>query len=156
HLRERDEPRGVDDGHVAHRLARLADRHALQRGRPALVDVLVEEALAGVSFGRAQERERPLRDVRKHPLGDLLVVAREVELRQPDLGPEDAIGMRQPDARHRGLRVPAWRRRDGTLAYDLGRALVLAQPLERRMTELAVTGPFGERDLADQLGTDEV
>ena len=44
--------------------------------------------------------------------------------------------------------------RAGVFADDLRGGLVVAQPLERRRAHHAVTGPFAELDLGDQLGAD--
>ena len=52
------------------------------------------EALLLRPIRTAHERQRPARKVRQHGLADAVVVAREVELRDLQAGPDLALGMR--------------------------------------------------------------
>ena len=68
-------------------------------GRP-VADVLLVEALPVRAVRAAHERGRPVREMRQDPVGDRLVVAREVELGRARAREEDAIGVGQPHAGH--------------------------------------------------------
>src|SRR5207247_1582143 len=105
-----------------------------------------------------------------------LVVAHEVQLRGAGRRIDDAIGVAYLDARDgiaglalRFLRIlRALRTLRGSrffrgrrilrrlvqrrLARDPPRVLVRTQPVEDRVAHAALAGPFGERDLGDELG----
>ena len=79
HLRRRDERVDVVD-REHRRVARpeLCVEHA--QPRDARLGVLLEEQLAGDAIGRADQRHRPVAQVRQDALGDALVVAHERQL----------------------------------------------------------------------------
>ena len=123
---------------------RLARRHVRAEARDPVRHVrgrgLLEERLAGDAVGVAAHRERPIAQVRDDVRGDLPVVLEHVRLRDPLVGPEDLVRVRE--------RHPA------ALGDDLARGLVVSQPLEHRGAELAVVRPLDERDLAHELRLD--
>src|SRR2546426_5287797 len=47
---------------------------------------------------RSQQGERPVGDLRQHPLADLHEIARELELRNAELRPDDAVRMGDGDS----------------------------------------------------------
>ena len=58
----------------------------LDRLAHALHAVALEEMLAVDAFGAAHQADRPSRDVRQHVRRDDLVIAREIELGEADIG----------------------------------------------------------------------
>ena len=67
--------------------------------------MLLVEALARVAFGAADERQRPVDDVRQDPVGDAFVVLGQVALGEAVLGIEHAVGMREANAGDRWFRL---------------------------------------------------
>jgi hypothetical protein len=57
--------------------------------------VLLEEAGLAAALGAAHERERPARDVGQHPVGDDGEVRDQLALREPLLGEQHLVEVRQ-------------------------------------------------------------
>src|SRR5436190_3275365 len=92
HLRRRDERVDVVD-REHRRVARpeLCVEHA--QPRDARLGVLLEEQLAGDAIGRADQRHRPVAQVRQDALGDALEVAHERQLGDAGRRIDDAVGV---------------------------------------------------------------
>src|SRR5581483_9946199 len=58
--------------------------------------MLLEEALARRTVRASQEGKWPSGNVRRHPLPGCTVIVGEVLLGDADIGPIDAVGMREP------------------------------------------------------------
>ena len=144
------------------------DGHAQDRLREAGDGVPLEEALVAVTLGTADQGERPPTDVRQHPRGDLLIVARKVELGEPELGIHDPPGVADGDAADGHARSPTGRRRCGRRAGRRGRRhdwrfrllghhligrLVEPQSFEGRVPEGAAAVPVEVLDFGDKLRT---
>ncbi len=74
---------------------------AVDHGAQALLGqpgrgVLLEEALTLGAVGAAHQRERPVHDVRRHPVPDRAVIVGQILLGDADVGPIDAVGMGEP------------------------------------------------------------
>ena len=93
HLRQADDGADVVGDQVFANLGFLLDAHAAERRRRPDLRMLQEETIAVQSLRAPQERERPAGDVRHDPAGDRFVVARDVQLRQLQIGIENPIGM---------------------------------------------------------------
>ncbi len=95
HLDEREEPLGGVDGAV-----RLASRVLLHLDAPdgfrnVLVDVLLIEALFGAALRAADQGEGTVGDPGKDPVGDALVIERQIAFGHSLLGKEDLVGAAQ-------------------------------------------------------------
>jgi hypothetical protein len=108
--------------------------------------VLLEERLAERPVGIAAHREGPVAQMRHEHGRDGAVVLDQVALRDPLVGPEDLVEVRELHAAVIGL--------DGDLAVHVARRLVVAQTLEGRRAQMPVMRPFRELDLADELRLD--
>ena len=182
HLRERHETRDVVDRDGVVPALALPDREPAQRFGEPLAEFSLVEGLARQPQRTPHQAQRPLRHVRQDPVGHLLVVPRDVQLRHAAFGVHAALGVGDPHTGHG--RVGRRRRRndhgshmshvrrgtgllrrcDGAaeprprrrLAHDVRRVDVFPQPLERRMPDVPLVGPRAERDLGDELGLDPV
>ena len=112
--------------------------------------VLQEEVLALPPVGIALHRERAVLEVRHEHGRDGAVVRDEIALRDPLLGPEDLVEVRKLE--HPLALTDLVLER--LLAPDLGRALVLAEPLVRGRSQMPVVRPLAEADLAHELRLD--
>ena len=61
-------------------------------------DVALVKALFCISFGAADQRQRPSGDMSQHRVGDCFVIACEIELGYSLLGIENTVGMGQLDS----------------------------------------------------------
>jgi hypothetical protein len=103
-LRERDQAGHVVDRHVLGGVAlRLFDREAADRLWRAGEHVLLEEAGLAAPLGAAHQRERPVGDVRQHPVGDHREVRDELALGEALLGEQHLVevGQREPEGQLR-------------------------------------------------------
>ena len=112
--------------------------------------VALVEALFLGTVGTAHQRERPPREVRQDALGDAVVVAREIELRDAEARPDEALGVRDLDPMDRIVAFHFGRPLRLLLGHRLRRQ-VFAQPEERSLPQDAVVGALGERDLRHEL-----
>ena len=115
---------------------------------------------------RAHHRARTALEVDDHPFADRFEISRKIELGDglavAAVGPQRLVGFRDGDAHHLGGFVAddfadlitgfATSGHGRPLRLDLLRRLVLPQPLERGLPDVAAIGPAGELDLGDQLG----
>ena len=97
-LHQRAEARGVDHRHVGAHAAALAHVDAVDRLGLAARLVLLEEAALARAFRTAQQRERPPREMRQHPVGDRGVVVGETALGDGGVFEEDPVGMGERNA----------------------------------------------------------
>ena len=119
----------------------LADPHAPERSAPRR-GVLLEEAVALARLRGSARGSAAVRHVRQHPVGDRLVVARELALGDA-ARVEHAVGMRE---RRRPPRpVPSLPPAFGRAARRLRRARSLAHDLGRRACPRAGPGTTGWR-----------
>jgi hypothetical protein len=77
--------------------SREADVHGLEPVRMWVRDALLIEEIAVDAVGVAQHLHRPPRDVGEQLLGQLDVMADEITLREPALGEEDLVRVRDLD-----------------------------------------------------------
>src|SRR5262249_32527521 len=101
-----------------------------------------EEARLIDAVRAADERQRPPGDVRHDPLRDGLVICGHVAFRETEVGVENAIGVRESNQRPRSL--------VGSRLLRCRRA-ALDDTAERRLTDLAIVGPFAERHVCGEL-----
>ena len=159
HLRRRDQRVGACRPRAAPRARARAPGRARVRPGMLRLGMLLEEQLAGDALGRAHQRHRP---VRRGAAGS-------TRRRSRSSAPGRAWSGRSTGrSRARGCvtlmlpavppRAPRPRRRGcgprATSRVTVARRLVGAQALERRMADVAVGRPLGERDLGDELGLD--
>src|SRR5262249_22597098 len=117
------------------------------------------------SFRTTQERKGTMDNVRKNPVGDRLVIRRQVRFGDTCFGEEHAIGIAQPDriARRHSARTWPRRLRWGSrllamllrrvhclLPTDVFRLLVLPESKERGVPQNAVAGPRARLDFGDE------
>ena len=133
---------------IVRRLAlarRRRERRRPQPRRPVLRRVLLEEALALPPVGVALHRERPAAEVRDERRRDVAVVGEQVALRDPLVGPEQLVEVRQLErAAARAGSPPA---SGEPLAPDLGRRLVVPQAEVDGRAQPALVRPLGEPHL---------
>src|SRR5262245_48277156 len=102
-LHERQKPFRILDINVLAWAVLLSDRYAPQRTRCANAGVLLKKAFSrGLTFGAANETQRPIDKMWQDPSGDLCVVIRQTQLRQPGIGIENTLRMRQFHGKLRG------------------------------------------------------
>ena len=152
-------------------LAVARDRHELEEIGRTRHGMALKELLAADAIGNPDDRARASFDMAHHPRPDSLEIACEVELGHrfavTGIRPQRLLGLGDEHAHDDGLctgRLGFLRSgrcrigyrhissRRGRLGFDLGRRLVLAQPLEGRLANHAVACPACEFDLGDELG----
>ena len=177
-LHQIDEPAKVmdDDGFFGFAifLLNVSDFHRVRQPRKRM---FLKEAVAALTVRASNERKRPARDMGEDIICDLGVIFREPELRKPLALPEDAVGMGQPDARKLDVsarcRLAVSARFPLRRCFPLGRGavgpgllawhfelhlrsgLVLAQALERGLTQSLVVRPAAKLDFRDELRFNE-
>ena len=97
-LGQSHESLGVFDDDIILDARLVANRHAPQILRRNVAGMLLKEARLTRSLRAANDRQRPIRDVRQHPIGDINVILREIALRYSGICKHHAIRMRQPHA----------------------------------------------------------
>ena len=117
---------------------RLAGRHLHAEPRDPVRHVrrrvLLEERLAERAVGIAAHRERPVAQVRHEHVRDLAVVVDQVALRDPLVGPEDLVEVRELDARRSRISRDAPRSRACRRAAPRTRARAGARRASTRRT----------------------
>src|SRR3569833_2015406 len=112
HLHETYQTRKRIRHHVGLGLFRARYIDACDIFAGGLIRVLLIEAFLADTVRAAHQGERPLREVGQHPIGDVVVILRELEFGESHLGIKDARGIREFDARDRVfLRasfIPRW------------------------------------------------
>ena len=148
----------VDADQVVFRVLRILDQHDV--GVEPLPGVLLEELLAADAARAAQQRQRSADDIGRDVAPDLRVVVAEPLLGDALVRPVDAVGMGELHRAH-GL-LPGWLalvradlRSFRRLAHHVDGCLVLAQPPEGGMAQMAIRGPGAKLDLGHQFGPHE-
>src|SRR5918992_1792325 len=147
----------VDVDVVALARAQPLEGEHVARARPHIQVALVEAFLLR-AVRAANQRKRPVSDVRHEPVADRLAVARELKLADVEARPDQAIGVAYFYALHHRTRGRApwvliafcFRRLLRPLKSDRFRGNVLAQSQERSLPDYAFVGALGEGDFADQ------
>src|SRR5438477_5320265 len=135
-------------------------------GARAHGEVALIEAGLFRAIGAAHQCQRPAYELRQDPVRHAVVVAREIELRDAEARPDEALRVRDLHAVHdvfvmppcqggwRGLRPSGglvFRRTLRPLIHHRFRRNVLAQAEERGLPHDAVVGTFREGDLRHEL-----
>ena len=180
HLHQSRQARRIVHDHVRGRALRFLHFDPAQDVRLGSIRMLLDEAVTPRSRRTPQQHQRASHDVREHERRGQLEVARQIALRDPQLGVEHFSGVRELDAgaavstrpararrraarRHARAQLAASRharrtrarsttRSGGALRHHFAHRLVLAQSMERRMPQASVSGPAGERHFRDQRG----
>jgi phosphoribosylaminoimidazolecarboxamide formyltransferase/IMP cyclohydrolase len=93
HLREGHEARDVVGNQIFPDLGFLADAHTAQRARSPRLGMPQVIAGSRQAGGAVEERQGTSSHVGHHPVGDLLVVTRQLDLRDLRLGKHQPVGM---------------------------------------------------------------
>ena len=99
HLRERDDGLDVVGDEVFADLRLLLNLHPAERVRPPLLGVFQIHAGRGDACRAVHQRQRTTLDVRHDPVGDALVIPRELDLGDSLIGIDQAVWVRDVDAR---------------------------------------------------------
>jgi hypothetical protein len=93
-----DERVGAADQRVRELAAALLHLHPADPAGVVLGHVLLEEALAADAVGKALQAQRPVADVRQHPLRHRLVVVGQIGLGHAVVREQQLVGVRDLDA----------------------------------------------------------
>ena len=122
--------------------------------------MLLEKAFLGAPLRAADQRHRPVGGIDHDQRLDRGIIIRELALGQPVFGKDDAVGIADPDTelfsrRLFGLLL-GFGQMLGRFHDDVAGRLIFAQAEEAWVAEDPFAGEFGEGDLGDQLGLDEM
>ena len=112
-----------------------------------------KNALPAIAVGVAAHRERPVAEVRHEHGRDRAVVREQVALRDPFLGPEDLVEVRELDLAGAPCSAASSSSGERLLATTSSRRLVVAQALVRRLPQPAVVRPLENSTSATSSGS---